>query len=285
MTAENLTKMADQVLMAKALEVDSKSASKSESTEKVSSSGSDNEPGKAQNAKTKSVCRGCMRECKVCNTHEYLSRSKIQELTDKISIIDREVIGRDKSIKGSTERIKELTEKIETYKNDVDSRWNWGWVSQGSATHGNNFTKKQSGLVNESDSSDKTDIEKLPENIDVTFNSQTDEDSIESEVVKDVEKVLKFDSDSTIEDDECFLNNYILKPKSQNNLDDGPTLVMYKMNGSDKLYSDNEFPIENVNVHNLKKVFKLVEIDVSEVEGLTSSKRFLNFQRDKSYYN
>ncbi|MFS8021596.1 hypothetical protein Hanom_Chr16g01429271 [Helianthus anomalus] len=39
MTAENLTKMADQGLMAKALEVDSKSSSKSESSEKVSSSG------------------------------------------------------------------------------------------------------------------------------------------------------------------------------------------------------------------------------------------------------
>ncbi|MFS7964090.1 hypothetical protein Hanom_Chr08g00746101 [Helianthus anomalus] len=115
MTVENLTKMADQVLMAKALVVDSKSASKSESSEKVSSSGSNNKPGKAENAKYESVCRGCMRECKVCNTHEYLSRTRIQELTDKIGIIDREVIGRDKLIKGLTERIKELTDK-----NDVE---------------------------------------------------------------------------------------------------------------------------------------------------------------------
>ncbi|MFS7978192.1 hypothetical protein Hanom_Chr10g00912681 [Helianthus anomalus] len=60
---------------------------------------------------------------------------------------------------------------------------------------------------------------------------------------------------------------------------------MYKMNGSDKLYSDKEFLIENVNVDKLKKVFKLVKIDVSKVNGLSSSKRFLNFQRDKSYYN
>ncbi|MFS7964080.1 hypothetical protein Hanom_Chr08g00746001 [Helianthus anomalus] len=102
MTTENLTKMANQVLMEKALEVDYKSASKFESSEKVSSSGSNNEPGKAENAKYESVCRGCMRECKVCNTHDYLSRTRIQELTDKIVIIDREVIGRDKLIKGST---------------------------------------------------------------------------------------------------------------------------------------------------------------------------------------
>ncbi|XP_035830911.1 uncharacterized protein LOC118480265 [Helianthus annuus] len=39
------------------------------------------------------------------------------------------------------------------------------------------------------------------------------------------------------------------------------------MCGSDKLYSDNEFPIENVNVNKLKQVFKLVEIEVSEIEG------------------
>ncbi|MFS7936580.1 hypothetical protein Hanom_Chr05g00417231 [Helianthus anomalus] len=35
----------------------------------------------------------------------------------------------------------------------------------------NNFTKKQSGMVNEYETSDKTNVEKLPENIDVTFNS------------------------------------------------------------------------------------------------------------------
>ncbi|MFS7912870.1 hypothetical protein Hanom_Chr02g00134951 [Helianthus anomalus] len=60
---------------------------------------------------------------------------------------------------------------------------------------------------------------------------------------------------------------------------------MYKRNGSDKLYSDKEFPIEKVNVDKLKKVFKLIEIDVSEVHGLSSTKRFFNFQQDKSYYN
>ncbi|MFS7893757.1 hypothetical protein Hanom_Chr00s001102g01673851 [Helianthus anomalus] len=60
---------------------------------------------------------------------------------------------------------------------------------------------------------------------------------------------------------------------------------MYKMNGSDKLYSDKEFPIENINVDKVKNIFKLVEIDVSEVEGLSSSMRFSNFQHDKAYYN
>ncbi|MFS8002156.1 hypothetical protein Hanom_Chr13g01198791 [Helianthus anomalus] len=59
---------------------------------------------------------------------------------------------------------------------------------------------------------------------------------------------------------------------------------MYKMSSSDKLDSDIEFPLENVNVEKLKDVFKLVEIDVSEIEGLTSSKRLLNFEIDKYYY-
>ncbi|MFS7934778.1 hypothetical protein Hanom_Chr05g00395681 [Helianthus anomalus] len=53
MTAENLTKMAEKVLMAKELEVDSKSAS--ESTSKVSKSGSNNESGKTDGANTESV--------------------------------------------------------------------------------------------------------------------------------------------------------------------------------------------------------------------------------------
>ncbi|MFS7936581.1 hypothetical protein Hanom_Chr05g00417241 [Helianthus anomalus] len=99
MTVKNLTKMEDQVLMAKALELDSKYASKSESSEKVSSSGLENEPGKDESAKTESVCIGCTKECKVCNTRDYLSRTRIQELTYKIVIIDRDVLGRDTLIK------------------------------------------------------------------------------------------------------------------------------------------------------------------------------------------
>ncbi|MFS7953298.1 hypothetical protein Hanom_Chr07g00616871 [Helianthus anomalus] len=397
MTTENLTKMADQVMMEKALEVDSKSASDSGSSGKVSSSGSDSEPGKAGKAKSESDCRNCMKECKVCNTYEYLSRPHIQELTNKINILNKEVIGRDKLVKSSTDIINELTEKIKSDENDVErfrkeneklmlekrkisedfdklKRTIKDSDERNSKTHkenselsgvlqakekqinaqldenvnlklqhqeakienerinlklniytsasfvlqhivpkpigknkdgedvysdgtgvgyhkvppsmSNNFTKKQSGLVNESDLSEKSDAEMLPDNIDVMFNSKSDKDSIKSKVVKDVvEKVLRSNSDSTDEDDDCFLNNYIPKPKSQINLEDEPTLVMYKMNGSDKLYSDKEFPIENVNVDKLKKVFKLVEIDVSEVNGLLSLKRFLNFQRDKSYYN
>ncbi|MFS7937083.1 hypothetical protein Hanom_Chr05g00423351 [Helianthus anomalus] len=316
MTAENLKEMADQVLMAKALEV------------------------RLIVLNQKVFAKVAQKKCNVCNTHAYLANTRIQELIEKIGIIDREVLGRDKLVKTSSERIKELTEKIEKDKSDVErvlqakekqinqkldeianlklqfqeakienERINLQLNSYNSASFVlqhivpkpigknkagedvysdgtgvgyhqvpppvlNNFTKKQSGLANESETSEKTDAENFPEIIDVTFTSQSDEDSIQSEVVKNVvENVLKSDSDST-EEDECFLNNYIPKLKSQDNLSDEPTLVLYKMCGSDKLYLDTEFPIENVNVDKLKKVSKLVEIYVSDIEGLKSSKDF-----------
>ncbi|MFS7969295.1 hypothetical protein Hanom_Chr09g00807481 [Helianthus anomalus] len=141
-----------------------------------------------------------------------------------------------------------------------------------------NFSKKKSGLDDDDD--DESNDIKLPETIDVTFTSSSDEDIVQSEVVKTVvENVLKSDSDST-EDEECFLNNYFLKSKSGNNSNEESTLVMYKMFGSDKLYSDLEFPLENVNVDKMNKVFKLVEVDVSDVENL---KRIMNFEKDKAY--
>ncbi|MFS8025016.1 hypothetical protein Hanom_Chr16g01470061 [Helianthus anomalus] len=110
MTIENLTKMEDQVMMEKALEVDSKSTSESESSEKVSSSGSDSELGKAEKDKSERDCRNCMKECKVCNTHEYLLKSQIQKLTDKINILQKNVIDRDKLVRSSTDKINKLNE-------------------------------------------------------------------------------------------------------------------------------------------------------------------------------
>ncbi|MFS7998302.1 hypothetical protein Hanom_Chr12g01152071 [Helianthus anomalus] len=90
MTAENLIKMANKVLMEKELEVDSKSAS--ESTSKVSSSGSNNESGKTDGANTESVCRNCTKECKVCSTHAYLSNKTIQELVEKVDMVEKQVL-------------------------------------------------------------------------------------------------------------------------------------------------------------------------------------------------
>ena len=123
-----------------------------------------------------------------------------------------------------------------------------------------NYTKKQSSLVEIEEESDV----KLPDNIDVTFTSSNDE-GVQNDVVKSVvDNVLKPDCD-TSEEDGCFLDKYIPKQKSKSNLHDESDLVMYKMSGSDKLFSDSEFPLENVNLNKLAKVFKLIEVELSTV--------------------
>ncbi|MFS7995632.1 hypothetical protein Hanom_Chr12g01120211 [Helianthus anomalus] len=60
---------------------------------------------------------------------------------------------------------------------------------------------------------------------------------------------------------------------------------MYKMNGSDKLYSDEEFLIQNVNLNKFETIFMLVEVDISEIDNLSTTEIFLNFKKDKSYYS
>ncbi|KAJ0458571.1 hypothetical protein HanRHA438_Chr15g0735231 [Helianthus annuus] len=135
-----------------------------------------------------------------------------------------------------------------------------------------NYSKKQSGLVELEDDKEV----KLPDTIDVTFTS-SDDDSVQTELVNSVvENVLKSDSDTT-EEDACFLDKYIPKQKSKNNLNDEPNLVMYKMLGSDKLYSDSEFLLENVNASKLTNVFKMVEIKLSEVKSLKQTKKANEF--------
>ncbi|XP_022032415.1 uncharacterized protein PFB0765w-like [Helianthus annuus] len=119
----------------------------------------------------------------------------------------------------------------------------------------------------------------LPENIDVTF-SPSDTDN-ESQVIKTVvDKVLDEESDnsdfgtvktqlensnSDSEDDGNFLDKFI--PKSDKVVNDDSILVVYTMTGTDKLYSDFEYPIQNAKLENVEKVFKLVEIDISEVNN------------------
>ncbi|MFS7967689.1 hypothetical protein Hanom_Chr09g00788701 [Helianthus anomalus] len=60
----------------------------------------------------------------------------------------------------------------------------------------NNFSKKNSGLHNEDEANEKTNEVKLLEIIDVTFTSSSDEDSAQSEFIKNVvENVIKYVSD------------------------------------------------------------------------------------------
>ncbi|KAJ0490443.1 putative transcription factor interactor and regulator CCHC(Zn) family [Helianthus annuus] len=86
MNAENLKNMADKVLMTKALEVDSKFASSFEG--QVSSSDSESGSGKSNSAKAESGCRNCMKECKVYSTHAYFTNKRIQELVEKVDMVE-----------------------------------------------------------------------------------------------------------------------------------------------------------------------------------------------------
>ncbi|MFS7962404.1 hypothetical protein Hanom_Chr08g00726251 [Helianthus anomalus] len=124
-----------------------------------------------------------------------------------------------------------------------------------------NYTKKQSSLV---ELEEENEV-KLPENIDVMFTSSNDE-SVQNDV-----------------EDGCFLDKYIPKQKSKNNLNEESNLVMYKMMGSDKLFSDSEFPIENVNMNKLTNVFKLVEVELSAVNNLCQKKGKIKFEKEKVY--
>ncbi|MFS8019114.1 hypothetical protein Hanom_Chr15g01400021 [Helianthus anomalus] len=112
---------------------------------------------------------------------------------------------------------------------------------------------------------------------------KTNDDMIESENESDIESTKFQSPKECFEDEEYYFNNYI--PKSKNNSDDDPTLVMYQMCGSDKVFLDEEFLIQNVNMDKIEKVYKLVEVDVSKVEILSNIKRLLNFKKDKAYYN
>ncbi|MFS7988102.1 putative transcription factor interactor and regulator CCHC(Zn) family [Helianthus anomalus] len=146
--------------------------------------------------------------------------------------------------------------------------------------------KKATNLHWESGLSDN-----LPENIDVTFTS-SDTDH-ESELIKSVvDQVLEKDeteeskqesklesktksksesdtSKSTIKKNNQVYDKEFLLSKS--NLNDEPVKVAYILKDSDKLYSDEIFPIRSVKIEMIKKVFKITEINISEIKDLNLS--------------
>ncbi|MFS8034859.1 hypothetical protein Hanom_Chr17g01586121 [Helianthus anomalus] len=135
-------------------------------------------------------------------------------------------------------------------------------------------------------------INQLPDNIDVTY---TKSDVCESELVNDVvEKVFEEESQSDsaknensksqFEDEETFHKNYLQNSKSDSRMNNDPIMMMYKMVRSDNLFSDDEFLVQNVYLEKLEKVFKLVEIEISEIKTLATDARILNFKREKSFY-
>ncbi|MFS7953362.1 hypothetical protein Hanom_Chr07g00617651 [Helianthus anomalus] len=124
----------------------------------------------------------------------------------------------------------------------------------------------------------------LPNNIDVVFtSSDTDQQSqLMKKVVDHVldndeteesksESVTESKSESSIpsqtekQGKRVYNNEFLL---SKSNLNDEPFKVAYTLNDSDKLYSDEEFPIRGVKNELIKKVFKLTEINISEIKEL-----------------
>ncbi|MFS7997754.1 hypothetical protein Hanom_Chr12g01145601 [Helianthus anomalus] len=113
-------------------------------------------------------------------------------------------------------------------------------------------------------------VDQLPDNIDVTYSKSND--SSDSEVVgKVVESVLKEESvytgkaESHDENEGSFHEEYLKNSKSETNLNDDSKGLVYTMIGSDKLLLDILFPIQNVISEKIDKVFKMVEIEKSEI--------------------
>ncbi|KAJ0624743.1 putative transcription factor interactor and regulator CCHC(Zn) family [Helianthus annuus] len=129
----------------------------------------------------------------------------------------------------------------------------------------------------------------LPETIDVIFTS-SDTDQQSQLMKKVVDHVL--DNDETEESKSesmsesksesstpsqtekqgkrVYNKEFLL---SKSNLDDEKFKVAYTLNDSNKLYSDEEFPIRGVKTELIKKVFKLTEIKISKIKDLNLSEK------------
>ncbi|KAJ0615569.1 putative transcription factor interactor and regulator CCHC(Zn) family [Helianthus annuus] len=125
----------------------------------------------------------------------------------------------------------------------------------------------------------------LPENIDVTFTS-SDTDH-ESELIKKVvDQVLDTDEESESKSESGGSSSSVNSPKplvkrtyskefllSKSNLDDETFEVAYTLNDSDKFYFDKEFTIRSVRFDMIKKVFKMTEINISEIKDLNLTEK------------
>ncbi|KAJ0939837.1 putative transcription factor interactor and regulator CCHC(Zn) family [Helianthus annuus] len=113
-------------------------------------------------------------------------------------------------------------------------------------------------------------VDQLPDNIDVTYSKSDDSSDLEV-VGKVVESVLKEESVETGKSESqdgnkgSFHEEYLKNSKSEKNLNDDSKRLVYTMIGSDKLFLDVVFPIQNVISEKIDKVFKMVEIEKSEI--------------------
>ncbi|KAJ0734074.1 putative transcription factor interactor and regulator CCHC(Zn) family [Helianthus annuus] len=116
--------------------------------------------------------------------------------------------------------------------------------------------------------------DELPENIDVTFTS-SDTDH-ESELIKKVvDQVLDKDEESESKSESESSSSLVDSPKSLVKRVYNKEFLLSKnnLNDLDKLYSDEEFPISGVKTGLIKKVFKLIEINISEIKDVNLTKK------------
>ncbi|KAJ0618477.1 putative transcription factor interactor and regulator CCHC(Zn) family [Helianthus annuus] len=126
-------------------------------------------------------------------------------------------------------------------------------------------------------------VDQLPDNIDVTYTKS--DDISDSEVVgKVVESVFKEESvdtgktESQDANEGNFHDRYLKNTKSEKNLNDDSKVLVYTMIGSDKLFLDVVFPIQNVISEKIDKLFKMVEIEKSEISKFAG-------KGHKTFYN
>ncbi|KAJ0763877.1 putative transcription factor interactor and regulator CCHC(Zn) family [Helianthus annuus] len=121
------------------------------------------------------------------------------------------------------------------------------------------------------------ELEKI-ESLEAFKKKEKEEDTGKTKSVLDMDEGLKSesksDSSSSIEKSPSLPVKRVYNKKfllSKSNLNDGSVKVAYTLNDSDKLYSDEEFPIRSVKTEMIKKVFKLTEINISEIKDLDLS--------------
>ncbi|XP_021995996.1 uncharacterized protein PFB0145c-like [Helianthus annuus] len=286
-TADNLKNMADKVLAAKELEVDSKSSSESQS--KVSSNDLINGSGKTEKAKRDSDYKNCMKNCKVCSTHAYLSGKRTEELTERVRQVENQILSRDKLLEASNERIKELTDKLEKDKIEVEKlrKENEKLIHENRQLFENHEklkkTIKDSDERNSKTSKENQQLSGVLQSKEKQINQQLDEianlklhynsasfvlqhivpkpigkNKVGEDVYSDGTRVGYHQVPPPV------LNNFSKKKSGLVNEDETHEVKLPetidvtftsssdKDSGSDKLYSDLEFPLENVNVDKLE---------------------------------
>ncbi|XP_035840425.1 uncharacterized protein DDB_G0283697-like [Helianthus annuus] len=171
---EQKPKKIDEGIIDTSLELNAENFGKM--ADKVSSNASSSESGKK--VKDDSDCKHCMKNCKVCSTQAYLKDTKVNDLTKRVRKVEDQILDHDKMLKFSNDQVKKLTEKIDNDKIEVERirRENEKLIHENRQLS-ENFNKLKQTIQ---DSDEQNDT------IDVTFTSSSDEDSVQTDVVKSV---------------------------------------------------------------------------------------------------